>query len=74
MGHEFFTHDTGIDRFNKMRESAHLGFRWTPRTVKTAVLGFIVVPGLFFYATYKTDKRWDWNGKRRGEPLSVKSS
>ncbi|KAJ2930093.1 hypothetical protein H1R20_g7034, partial [Candolleomyces eurysporus] len=71
MAHENFTHDPAIDRFNTMRESVYLKFKWTRKTVVTSVLGFIVVPGLLYYTTVKTNQRWNWNGKRKGEPLAV---
>lgn len=35
------------------REEAYLKFRWTRSTIRTAVLGFIVVPGVIYYVSSK---------------------
>ena len=37
----------------RQREDAYLNFRWTNRTVRTAVLGFIVVPAAVYYIADK---------------------
>ncbi|KAF5324649.1 hypothetical protein D9611_004383 [Ephemerocybe angulata] len=71
MAHENFKHDPAIDRFNAHRESVYLKFRWTRTTVTTAVLGFIVVPGLLYYTAAKTNQRWNFNGKLKNESLSA---
>ncbi|KAG2020648.1 hypothetical protein CC2G_005960 [Coprinopsis cinerea AmutBmut pab1-1] len=55
-----------------MRENAYLNFRWTRKTVTTAVIGFIVVPVAIYYGTVASTNRWNWNGKRKGEPLAIK--
>jgi hypothetical protein len=71
------------------RENAYLNFRWTRKTVTTAVIGFIVVPVAIYYGTVAStvcfpsslpfslrlklaQNRWNWNGKRKGEPLAIK--
>ncbi|EAU88126.1 hypothetical protein CC1G_03798 [Coprinopsis cinerea okayama7 len=72
MAAENFRHDPAIDRFNSMRENAYLNFRWTRKTVTTAVIGFIVVPVAIYYGTVASTNRWNWNGKRKGEPLAIK--
>ncbi|KIK08132.1 hypothetical protein K443DRAFT_128503 [Laccaria amethystina LaAM-08-1] len=56
-----------------MRESAYLNFRWTRRTTRTAIYGFIIVPALLYYITDLTNQRWNWNGKRKGQSLSAKA-
>lgn len=37
------------------RESVYLKFKWTRKTVVTSVLGFIVVPGVLYWATVKSN-------------------
>ncbi|KAM6500753.1 hypothetical protein JOM56_003767, partial [Amanita muscaria] len=63
--------DPAIERFNRMREEAYKNFRWTRTTVRTAVLGFIVFPGLLYGLSQVGYRRWDWIARRKGEPLRV---
>jgi hypothetical protein len=53
-----------------MREDVYLHFKWTPRTTRIAVLSFIAIPTALYYATAKTDAKWSWSGKRKGESLA----
>ncbi|KAF8226185.1 hypothetical protein L208DRAFT_1303085, partial [Tricholoma matsutake] len=61
--------DPAIERWNRMRQDAHLNFRWTRRTTRTAVLGFIIVPGMVYYLASKYNLKFNWT-KRKGESLS----
>ncbi|KAK2460531.1 hypothetical protein APHAL10511_007001 [Amanita phalloides] len=63
--------DPAIERFNRMREEAYKNFGWTRKTVRTAVLGFIVVPGILYYLSNTGYRRWDWIARRKEEPLDV---
>ncbi|KAF8634361.1 hypothetical protein AX15_000972 [Amanita polypyramis BW_CC] len=65
--------DPAIERFNRMREEAYKHFKWTRTTVRTTVLGFIVVPGILYYLAGTGYRRWDWVARRKGEPLDVSS-
>jgi len=66
--------DPAIERFNTMRESAYLNFRWTRRTMRTAFFGFVVAPLAVYYVASAFHLRWDWAGKLKGQPLAVKPS
>ncbi|KAL0947209.1 hypothetical protein HGRIS_013327 [Hohenbuehelia grisea] len=70
MGHGAVKVDPAIERFNRMREEAYTGFRWTRRTVRTALLGMVIAPGLMFFAAYQTNRRWYWVGKEKGQALA----
>ncbi|KJA27253.1 hypothetical protein HYPSUDRAFT_212884 [Hypholoma sublateritium FD-334 SS-4] len=74
MGHGPLKVDPAIERFNTMREEAYLHFRWTNRTVRTAVIGFLVVPATMYYIASTSNQRWDWTGKLKGESLNAKST
>lgn len=39
------------------REEAYLNYRWTRRTVRTAMLGFIIVPGVLYYVVNRYQVR-----------------
>ncbi|KAF7777460.1 hypothetical protein Agabi119p4_3532 [Agaricus bisporus var. burnettii] len=73
MAHGPLKEDPAINRFNTMRESAYLRFRWTPTTVRTTMLGFVLVPLAIYYIADRHDARWDWTAKRRGESLAIRS-
>jgi len=66
--------DPAIERFNTMRETTYLRFRWTPRTVRTTLLGFVVFPAAVYYLADKYYLHWDFTAKRKGEPLSNTAS
>ncbi|KAG6853702.1 hypothetical protein C0991_002238 [Blastosporella zonata] len=61
--------DPAIDRFNTMRETAYLNFRWTRRTTRTAIIGCLVVPAIAYYLSSEYTNKFDWQ-KRKGEPLT----
>jgi len=52
-----------------MRENAHLNFRWTRRTIRTAFLGFVVAPVAVYYVASAFHLHWDWVGKLKGQSL-----
>jgi hypothetical protein len=72
-GHGYVKHDPAIEKWNNMREDAYKRFRWTSRTTRVSLIGFIVIPGALFYYCNTTHLRWDWTGKQRGESLKVSS-
>ncbi|KAF8061458.1 hypothetical protein FPV67DRAFT_1509065 [Lyophyllum atratum] len=67
-GNPLVKEDPAIERWNRMREDAYLHFRWTRRTVRTAVVGFVVVPGIVYYLASKYQDKFVWT-QRKGEPL-----
>jgi len=67
-GNPLFKEDPAIERWNRMREEAYIHFRWTRKTVRTAVVGFVVVPGIVYYLASKYQYKFDWL-QRKGEPL-----
>jgi hypothetical protein len=71
MGHGPLKIDPAIERFNTMREDAYLNFRWTNRTVRTAVLGVIVVPAAVYYLADRYYQRFDWAGRPKGQSILV---
>ncbi|PPQ89077.1 hypothetical protein CVT25_006449 [Psilocybe cyanescens] len=73
MGHGPLKIDPAIERFNTMREEAYLNFRWTRRTIRTGILGFIVVPVAVYYLADQYNLRYSWAGTLKGEPLSIKA-
>lgn len=43
---------------SQQREDAYLKFRWTRRTTRTAILGFIVIPGAMYYLASQYNVRF----------------
>ncbi|OBZ75068.1 hypothetical protein A0H81_04711 [Grifola frondosa] len=66
----YMKHDAGIDRWNTMREDMYKHFRFTPRTVWQSIIGLVVFPGAVYYISLKTDSKWSWAGKLKGQPLA----
>jgi len=73
-GHGYVKQDPAIEKWNNMREDAYQRFRFTPRTTRVAIIGFILVPGALLYYCNQTHTRWDWTGKRKGESLKRETS
>ncbi|KAJ6513844.1 hypothetical protein C8R47DRAFT_1092045 [Mycena vitilis] len=62
--------DAAIERQSLMREDQFRHFRWTNRTVRKAFWGVLIIPVGLYLTINATQHKWDWTGKRRGEPLS----
>lgn len=70
-GHGFVKHDAAIERWNLMREDVYKHFRWSPRITAQVIGGMIVFPLTIYYIASKTDLRWKWTAKRKGESLNA---
>ncbi|KAF9459553.1 hypothetical protein BDZ94DRAFT_1005303 [Collybia nuda] len=72
----FVKEDPAIERFNRMREEAYLKFRWTKRTTRTAIIGFIVIPGAMYYLASQYTLKFNWTNPRgqmlTGSPMKRK--
>ncbi|KAJ8583546.1 hypothetical protein M405DRAFT_866952 [Rhizopogon salebrosus TDB-379] len=66
----FLKLDPAIERWNRMREDAYKHFKFTPRTTRVAIYGFVLVPGAIYYLASQTHLKWSWAGKRKGEALA----
>ncbi|OAL68903.1 hypothetical protein A7D00_7158 [Trichophyton violaceum] len=45
-------------------------FRWTPRTAWLSFCYMAVIPGIIGYISYKTDGKYNFRGKRRGDTIA----
>ncbi|KAF8321823.1 hypothetical protein DL93DRAFT_2051601, partial [Clavulina sp. PMI_390] len=61
--------DPAIERWQLMRDSQYMHFKWTPLKTRQVVNLMIVVPALCGLLAYSTDLRWDWAGKLKGQSL-----
>eukprot|EP00794_Sanderia_malayensis_P015520 gene15520-17103_t len=52
--HGYLIKDPAIERWGKMRETTHLSFKLTPKTVFLGILWGVLVPGSFYYLL-----KWD---------------
>ncbi|KAG5645839.1 hypothetical protein DXG03_005181 [Asterophora parasitica] len=57
-GNPLVKEDPAIERFNRMREEAYLKFRWTSKTVRTAIVGFIILPSAVYYLASEYQVRY----------------
>ncbi|KAH8829690.1 hypothetical protein DL96DRAFT_1599154 [Flagelloscypha sp. PMI_526] len=51
------TEDPAIPRYDAMRENAHKGFKWTRGTVRTGIVGLVIIPVATYFAVRKFDVR-----------------
>ncbi|KAF7796779.1 hypothetical protein EIP86_007962 [Pleurotus ostreatoroseus] len=70
MAGSYLKHDHAIDKFNDLRANYYRFFRFTPRFTIISVASLIVIPGICVYTFADQTDKWDWRGKRRGEPLA----
>ncbi|RJE22715.1 hypothetical protein PHISCL_04931 [Aspergillus sclerotialis] len=45
-------------------------FKWTPRNAWLSVVYMALIPGTLAYIGYKTDGKYDFRGKRRGDTIA----
>ncbi|CEJ82737.1 Putative NADH:ubiquinone oxidoreductase 6.6kD subunit [[Torrubiella] hemipterigena] len=55
-----------------MQRTRHQYFRWTPRTARITFMYVCVVPAIMGYIAYKTDGRYNFLGKRKGDSILEK--
>ncbi|KAI6038972.1 hypothetical protein EDC04DRAFT_2895708 [Pisolithus marmoratus] len=61
--------DPAIERWNHMREDAYKHFRFTRRTSLIAFTGCVLIPSVIYYVASKTQYKFRWTGKRKGDSL-----
>ncbi|KAI0831792.1 hypothetical protein BC628DRAFT_1415295 [Trametes gibbosa] len=69
-GHGYTKTDPAVERWNTMREAVYKNFRFNSRTARQSILGMVVFPATIFAIAYNQDMRWDWRGKRKGDPIA----
>ncbi|KAI0328093.1 hypothetical protein GY45DRAFT_1436440 [Cubamyces sp. BRFM 1775] len=69
-GHGYTKTDPAVERWNTMREAVYKNFRFNSRTTRQSIMGMVVFPAAVFAVAYSQDMKWDWTGKRKGEPLA----
>ncbi|KAI1412917.1 NADH:ubiquinone oxidoreductase 6.6kD subunit [Hypoxylon sp. FL1857] len=62
--------DPAIQKLGAMTTNRHKYFRWTPRTARITFMFVVVVPSIFGVVAYKTDGKYDFRAKRRGDLIS----
>ncbi|KAI1106898.1 NADH:ubiquinone oxidoreductase 6.6kD subunit [Jackrogersella minutella] len=62
--------DPAIQKLGNMTTNRHKYFRWTPRTARITFIYAILVPTIAGIVAYKTDAKWDFRAKRKGDLVS----
>ncbi|KAI0841690.1 NADH:ubiquinone oxidoreductase 6.6kD subunit [Hypoxylon sp. FL0890] len=62
--------DPAILKLGEMTTNRHKYFRWTPRTARITFMYCVVVPTLLGVIAYKTDGKYDFRAKRKGDLIS----
>ncbi|KAI0050017.1 hypothetical protein FA95DRAFT_1603870 [Auriscalpium vulgare] len=70
-GHGYVHTDPAVERWNRMREDVYKHFRFTSRLSWISLTGLVLVPGALLWTSSKTDLKWNWRGKLKGESLST---
>ncbi|KAG9247638.1 hypothetical protein BJ878DRAFT_539136 [Calycina marina] len=61
--------DPALVKYNNMHMNRHKYFRWTGRTARITFAYVVAFPALIGYLAYTTDGKWDFRGKKRGDPI-----
>ncbi|KAI9807045.1 MAG: hypothetical protein M1825_005762 [Sarcosagium campestre] len=62
--------DPAYAKYGDMFVNRHKYFRWTRRSANITFAYVIAVPAILGYFAYTTDGKWDFRGKRKGDPLA----
>ncbi|KAI1374691.1 NADH:ubiquinone oxidoreductase 6.6kD subunit [Hypoxylon crocopeplum] len=62
--------DPAIQKLGNMTTNRHKYFRWTSRTARITFMYAVVVPVIFGIVAYKTDGKYDFRAKRKGDLVS----
>ncbi|KAI2612469.1 NADH:ubiquinone oxidoreductase 6.6kD subunit [Hypoxylon fragiforme] len=65
--HYQMAQDPAIQKLGNMTTNRHKYFRWTPRTARISFMYLVFVPTILGIVAYKTDGKWDFRAKRRGD-------
>jgi len=71
-GHNPVKLDTAVESWSYMRENVYKTFKFTPRTTSLSLIWGLAVPVALYYGIVGQDMKWDWQGKKRNESLSLK--
>jgi len=69
-GHNSVHMDPALVKYANMFVKRHEYFKWTPRTAWLSVVYVIAVPSAFLYMAFKTEGKWDFRGKLRGDTIA----
>ncbi|KAI0598600.1 hypothetical protein F4775DRAFT_554986 [Biscogniauxia sp. FL1348] len=62
--------DPAIQKLSDANAKRHQYFRWTPRTALLNIVLMGIVPSILLGIAYKTDGKWNFRAKRKGDLLS----
>ncbi|KAF1343935.1 NADH:ubiquinone oxidoreductase 6.6kD subunit [Delphinella strobiligena] len=61
--------DPALVKYANMYVKRHEYFRWTPRTAWLSLAYMVIIPGISLYVGYKSDGKYEFRGKRRGDTI-----
>ncbi|EEH39532.1 hypothetical protein PAAG_08800 [Paracoccidioides lutzii Pb01] len=61
--------DPGLQKYYELNINRYKYFRWTPRTAWISFCYMALVPGILAYIGCKTDGKFEFRGKRRGDTI-----
>ncbi|PWN30442.1 hypothetical protein BDZ90DRAFT_229465 [Jaminaea rosea] len=67
--HHTYKADPSIERWQQMHNTMYERFRFTPTKVRAILLWGLAVPSLAYYLAIKTDNKWEFRGRLRGESI-----
>ncbi|CRG91893.1 hypothetical protein PISL3812_08947 [Talaromyces islandicus] len=62
--------DPALQKYYELNANRYKYFRWTPRNAWLTLVYAGIVPGILGYVAYKTEGKYDFRGKRRGDTIA----
>ncbi|CDM31615.1 hypothetical protein DTO013E5_2112 [Penicillium roqueforti] len=62
--------DPALQRYYELNINRYKYWRWTPRQAWISFVYAGLIPGILGYFAYKTDGKFEFRGKRRGDSIA----
>ncbi|PUU74808.1 hypothetical protein B9Z19DRAFT_1032284 [Tuber borchii] len=66
---EVLHQDPALIKYAQLNANRYKYFRWNARTAKISFIYAIVIPGALMTLAFKTEGKYNFRGKRRGDIL-----
>ncbi|CAC9891735.1 unnamed protein product [Aureobasidium pullulans] len=67
--HNSLAFDPALVKYNQMSVDRYKHFKWTPRTAWLSIIFAVAIPSSLYYVANKTDGKYEFRGKRRGDTM-----
>ncbi|KAJ5382120.1 hypothetical protein N7517_000031 [Penicillium concentricum] len=62
--------DPALQKYYELNANRYKYWRWTPRHAMISFVYMGLIPGILGYVAYKYEGKFEFRGKRRGDPIA----